>query len=225
MSKKPKKSNKAKKIPDPGAKATAVERADVAVAQAASEVRDAPLVKVIGALAEVGDQPPMLALSGLALAAGLWRRDRRLIRAGVRMLAAELVATAVKDVVKRSVSRTRPDMMIEEGRYEMKRGGPYEGKWNSFPSGHTAGAVAVSRALAREYPEARLPAYTAAATIAAAQVPACNHYPSDIGAGAAVGLLSEWLVDRGMRRVDRRLEPQLHGAALVRRETAARLVA
>lgn len=204
--------------------ATPVEKADIAVARKASSVRDAPLGKIASVLGEAGDQPPLLALSGLVLGAGLWRRDGRLTRAGVRMLAAELVATAIKDVVKRSVSRIRPNRMLDGERYEMKRGGPYEGKWNSFPSGHTAGAVAVSRALAREYPQARLPAYAAATAIAGAQIPSCNHYPSDIGAGVAIGLLSDWLVERGVRALEPPLERQLHRTTLVRREAAARLV-
>lgn len=204
--------------------ATAVEKADVAVAQAAGKVRDTPFAKAIGTVGKVGDQPPMLVLSGATLAAGLWRRDQRLVRAGTRMLAAELVATALKSLVKRSVSRTRPSMMLDEGRYEMRRGGPNQRKWNSFPSGHTAGAVAVSRALAREYPRARLPAYTAATAIAGAQIPSCNHYPTDIGAGVAIGLLSDWLVDRGVRVLEPPLERQMHRATLVRREAAARFV-
>ena len=195
-----------KTIPDAAADATAVEKADVKVAQASAKVQDKPPIKLLAALAEVGDQPPLLTLSALVAGAGLWRRDRRLIRAGIRMFAAEAVATLAKDVIKRSIARTRPEMLIEEGRYEMKRGGPYTGKWNSFPSGHTAGAVAVSRALVREYPEVKLAAYAAAVTVAAAQVPACNHYPSDIGAGAIVGWLSEAIVDRGVRAFDRRLE-------------------
>ena len=212
------------KVPDPAPDATPIEKADVAVAQAASGVRHTAPVKATDKLAEVGDQPPLLLLSALVLGAGLWRRDQHLVRAGVRMLAAELVATAIKDVIKRSVSRTRPDMMLEEGRYEMKAGGPYEGKWNSFPSGHTAGAVAVSRALAREYPQARLPAYAAATAIAGAQIPSCNHYLSDIGAGALIGFASEWLVDRGVRALEPPLQRQMHRATLVRREAAARLI-
>ena len=213
-----------KPVPDAAADATPIEQADVKVAQAAAEVQDAPPVKALAGIAEIGDQPPLLILSGLTLAVGLWRRERRLARAGARMLAAELVSIGIKDVIKRSVARTRPEMLIEEGRYEMKPGGPYEGKWNSFPSGHTAGAVAVSRALAREYTEARLPAYAAAATIAAAQVPSCNHYPSDIGAGAVIGLVSDWLVDRGVQALEPRLERRERRIMLDRREAAARLV-
>src|SRR5687768_16100709 len=102
-----------KPIPDAAADATAVEKADVKVAQAAAEVQDTPPIKGLAALAEIGDQPPLLALSALVAAAGLWRRDRRLMRAGIRMLAAEAVATVAKDVIKRSVARTRPELLIE----------------------------------------------------------------------------------------------------------------
>jgi hypothetical protein len=28
------------------------------------------------------------------------------------------------------------------------------------------------------------------------QIPRCKHYPSDVGVGAAIGLISEWLVSR-----------------------------
>jgi membrane-associated phospholipid phosphatase len=213
-----------KPIPEPAADATAVEKADVKVAQAAAEIQDAGPVKALAAMAEVGDQPPLLALSALVALAGWWRGDTKLLRAGIRMFAAEAVATGAKDVIKRTVARTRPELLIEEGRYEMKRGGPYTGKWNSFPSGHTAGAVAVSRAFAREYPEHRIPAYAAAATIAAAQVPACNHYPSDIGAGAVVGLASEWLVDRSVRAATPWLARREHRRTMSRREAASRLV-
>lgn len=213
-----------KTIPDPAVEASPLEQADVAAAQASAEVRDDPLVKALGTVAEIGDQPPLIFLSGVVMAVGLVRRDRRLARTGARMLAAELIATLAKSAIKHRVSRTRPDMLVDEGRYEMRRGGPDEGEWNSFPSGHTAGAVAVSRALAREYPRARLPAYAAAATVAVAQVPSCNHYPSDIGAGAVIGLASEWLANRGVSAIDRRLEPHIQRATLVRRETAARLI-
>ena len=65
-----------------------------------------------------------------------------------------------------------------------------------FPSGHTAGAVAVARACARHYPPARAPAYAWAAGVAAAQVPRCAHYPSDVAGGALVGLAAEAAADR-----------------------------
>lgn len=181
---------------DPAAAATRIEQADVAVAEAAAEVQHHPVTKALGAASEIADQPPLFALSAIVIATGVLRRDRRLARTGMRMLAAEGLATAVKALIKHRISRTRPHKMLDDGRYEMRRGGPDEGPWNSFPSGHTAGAVAVSRAIVRDYPSRAVSAYGAAAAVAAIQIPRCAHYPTDIAAGAAIGWLSEWVVSR-----------------------------
>ena len=73
----------------------------------------------------------------------------------------------------------------------MKPGRKRSKEETSFPSGHSAGAIAVARAFAREYPEYRAPALGAAGLIALAQIPRCAHYPSDVGAGLAVGVAAE----------------------------------
>jgi len=75
---------------------------------------------------------------------------------------------------------------------------------NSFPSGHTAGVVAVTRAMAREYPATALPGATAAAAIAVTRPMVGAHFPLDIVAGAAIGVASEWIVARAFDAVDRR---------------------
>jgi len=69
----------------------------------------------------------------------------------------------------------------------------------SFPSGHSAGAVAVAQAFARELPEYRGAALAGAGFIAVAQVPRGAHYPTDVAAGLAIGWLSEVAVDRAAR--------------------------
>jgi hypothetical protein len=89
------------------------------------------------------------------------------------------LATAIKTVVKHMVVRTRPHVLADQGRYETGWLGPTDGPHSSFPSGHTADAIAAARALARVFPEAGLPAYAAAAAVAAIQIPRCAHYPSD----------------------------------------------
>jgi membrane-associated phospholipid phosphatase len=191
-------------VPDAAKDAHPVEQADAAVAEAAGRYRHSPVVKALGAFGDLADQPPLIAGTILALGVGWWRGDARLMRAGARMLAAELVATGLKAAVKASVSRTRPRLLVEEGRYETMTGGPNEGPWNSFPSGHTAGAVAVSRALVREYPDAAPYAYGAAGVAAAIQIPKCAHYPTDVGAGALLGWIAEALVDQIARRIAQR---------------------
>jgi membrane-associated phospholipid phosphatase len=176
----------------------------------------------VRAIGHLGDQPPMLALSAAVLAVGWWRDDRRAIRAGARMLLAEVASIVLKDQVKRAVTRTRPHVLIEDGEYELRTGGPHEGKYNSFPSGHTAGAVAVARAFAREYPEAAVPAYAFAAVVAAGQVPESAHYPTDVSAGVAVGFASEAIANWLFDAVESRLEGPPHRAApRARREMGA----
>ncbi|WP_210528866.1 phosphatase PAP2 family protein [Rubellimicrobium arenae] len=172
-----------------------VENADRAVAEDAARVRQHPVTHALGQLSEVADQPPMFALGALTLAAGLVAGERRVAEAGGRLLASVALATALKSTVKNIVTRTRPYVLAEEGRYESGLQGPVGKHYNSFPSGHTADAVAAARAVARVYPEAAIPAYGAAAAVAAIQIPRCTHYPSDVGAGALVGVAAEAITD------------------------------
>lgn len=175
---------------------TKVEHADLSVIDAASHLRHTTPVKLLGTVSEIADQPQLISLCAATLAAGLALRRPRLAAAGARMLATELLATRMKSAIKRRVDRTRPHVVDDGGDYRMEPGDTDDGPLSSFPSGHTAGAVGVARAFAREYPAQAVPAYTAAGAVAAIQIPRCSHYPSDLAAGAAVGLAAELIVDR-----------------------------
>lgn len=181
--------------------ASAIERADIGISEGAAAFRDAPPVRLLGAFGELGDQPPMIAWSLATLIGGLSAGDPRLARAGVRMLAAHALATGVKALVKRAVDRTRPALLVDEGRYQVGPGTHDDGPHSSFPSGHTAGAVAVARAWARAYPAQTGPAYAAAATVALVQLPRCTHYLSDIAVGAAIGWAAEAAAGRLIDRL------------------------
>lgn len=187
------------KAPKSARRASAVERADAALATAAAKHRKHPLVRAFGFVSEAADQPPLIAACAATAAAGALTRNPRLLRAGLRMLAAELLATGIKAAVKHHVNRTRPRKMLKDGRYALhadEEGSRDEGPWNSFPSGHTAGAVAVGRALTREYPAAAPAVGAAVATVALVQLPRGAHFPTDVAAGAAIGLAAEAVVDR-----------------------------
>lgn len=164
----------------------------------AAELRHHPVVKVAGRLSEVADQPPMVAINLTTIAAGVIARDRRLTRTGVRMLAAHGLATLAKGVIKHNVDRARPKLFASREAHRPKPGDRDEGPHNSFPSGHTAGAVAVARAVAREYPAAAMPVQAAAAGIAVIQVPRGTHFPIDVVVGAAIGWAAEAIVARVM---------------------------
>lgn len=172
-----------------------IEAADVAAAVEAGRFRDHRIVKLLGFLSEISDQPPAFTLATAASVGGVLTQRPRLAEAGLRALAVLTVATAAKSAVKAVVVRTRPFMLLERGEYETGLMGPNDGPWNSFPSGHTANAVGVARAVSRVLPEAAAPLGLAAAGIAAVQVPRATHHPLDVIAGAALGWASEAAVN------------------------------
>ena len=107
----------------------------------------------------------------------------------------------VKNVVKRSVDRTRPKRIADSGQYESGKGRRFDTEFNSFPSGHTASSIAVARALGREYPGQHGAAFGFASAVAALQVVRGKHFISDVLAGAAIGLAVEAAVDALFRRL------------------------
>ena len=174
--------------------------ADAAAADAARPYQGSPAMNALGRFASLGDQPPLRTLCAATIAAGLAGGDRRLARAGLRMLIAHTLATLAKDFVKRRVDRTRPRSKGGQGKDHVPRPGRRTAKEHtSFPSGHSAGAAAVARAFARDYPEYATPAHAAAGALAFAQIPRCAHYPTDVGAGLAIGIAAEAMVDAGLR--------------------------
>ncbi|MFI5877201.1 phosphatase PAP2 family protein [Streptomyces sp. NPDC051445] len=72
---------------------------------------------------------------------------------------------------------------------------------SSFPSGHTAAAVAFTAAVAPAWPLAGALCTVPAAMVAVERVQSGAHYPSDVAAGAAIGLASAWLIHRAPRQI------------------------
>ncbi|MGP7795889.1 phosphatase PAP2 family protein [Sphingomonas sp. CLY1604] len=180
--------------------AKALARADRDTTHDAARHRDRLPVRVAGFLAEVADQPQLITASVGTIAAGLVGRRPDLVRGGARMLAAHLLATAAKTAIKRSIDRTRPEKALEDGRHRFTSGESHDHALNSFPSGHTAGAVAVARAASREIDGVAAPAALGVGAVAAVQPAAGNHYLSDVIVGGAIGWAAEALVDAAFER-------------------------
>nr|WP_308299341.1 phosphatase PAP2 family protein [Streptomyces sp. CL12-4] len=70
---------------------------------------------------------------------------------------------------------------------------------SSFPSGHTAAAVAFTAAVAPSWPRAGALCAVPATLVAVERVQSGAHYPSDVAAGAAIGLAGAWLSRRAPR--------------------------
>ena len=177
------------------------EAADIQATAKLAEHRDDPTVKSLGKLSELGDQPPLFTLGALVLGFGLLSRSGREIEAGARMLAAEALATQLKSMVKHRFARTRPFKMLDDGEYRAEADAPEGKDEQSFPSGHTAGAVAVAGALTPVYPKAAVPLFGVAAAVAAVQPVRGAHYVVDVLAGAAVGGVSALAVNAAAREL------------------------
>lgn len=173
-------------------------------------------VRALTPLAKATDEPPLLALGLGTLALGAVLRRPAMARSGARMVTSHLLATGLKTVLKASVDRVRPNAagdhpMVEKGH------GTDDTTRNAFPSGHTAGAVAIAEAVRHELPGATVPARLAAGAAGALQVTRGAHYASDVVAGAAIGWLSERLASWAMaaaggalaRRADARAEAEV----------------
>lgn len=138
-------------------------------------------------------------LSAATLVAGLLTRNKRLSRSGLRMLGSLILATKTKSFIKHRIDRTRPGVILEGGHYHARKGHSSARAENSFPSGHTADAVALARAVVRDYPSGARLAYGAAAAAGAIQIPRGAHFMSDVLVGAAIGYLAEAIIGRLLR--------------------------
>jgi len=191
-----------KKIPSSRiAQLSLPERLDVRIIEALRPWLEKRSTQRIGKIGNLGDEPPLLILSATLVGAGLLTRNYRLQRAGLRMGLAHLIAIAIKEIGKRSVDRTRPAEQLDKGRYVMKPGTSHVARLRSFPSGHTAGSLAVAKAFGRVFPRYKTPALLAAGVIGVLQVPRRAHFPGDVMAGGVAGLFAEQAADALISRL------------------------
>lgn len=124
-----------------------------------------------------------LLIAGIGTAADLRDRPRRPpatpLLAAAALLAASLVSGALKDVV----GRLRPPLAHDSLTALVTL--PAD---SSFPSGHATSAFAAAGVVAALHPRLRAPVLTLAALIGLSRVYLGVHYPTDVIAGAALGL-------------------------------------
>lgn len=169
---------------------------DVEAAKSAARHRHHPIIKTLGSASDLADQIPLGAVCASVMAVGLAAARPDILHMGTRMMAAHILANVVKRRIKNRLRRIRPEEIVRNRDYRFETGESEGGHDTSFPSGHTAGAVAVARIASRDMPRLAVPAMGLAAMVAAVQIPRAKHYPVDVLAGAALGVASAWLVDR-----------------------------
>lgn len=179
----------------PAPQTEGLERMDVEAAASAARHRHHPVVKALGTASELADQIPLAMVCGTVIAGGLVAGRPNVARMGMRMMTAHVIANVVKRRIKNRLRRTRPEEIVKQRDYEFEPGESKGGNDTSFPSGHTAGAVAVAAIVARDMPGLALPAAGTAALMAGVQIPRAKHYPMDVLAGTLLGLAAAQAVN------------------------------
>jgi undecaprenyl-diphosphatase len=100
-----------------------------------------------------------------------------------RLMVAGLLGLAIYKVLKRRTARSRPFSVLSEIDLIVR---PLDA--GSFPSGHTLHAVSFTVIATTAYPELALLLVPFAVLIALSRMVLGLHYPSDVLAGAAIGL-------------------------------------
>ncbi|MDN0196407.1 phosphatase PAP2 family protein [Streptomyces sp. S.PNR 29] len=142
------------------------------------------LDRALRRLSHAADHSKVSFTIAAALALG-GARPRRAALAGVGAIA---VASASANLLgKRLVRRPRPDR--EAARVIVDRHVPMPTS-ASFPSGHTAAAVAFATAVGVLLPSAAVPLGALASAVGYSRVHTGVHYPGDVAAGAVLGIAS-----------------------------------
>jgi undecaprenyl-diphosphatase len=110
------------------------------------------------------------------------------------VLAVGLTVLAVDGAIKPAIDRARPFDLLAD--IQVIHARPATG---SFPSGHAAYAFAGALAAGRIFPTARIALWLLASAIALSRVYVGVHWPSDVLAGALIGVACGWFVLGGRR--------------------------
>jgi undecaprenyl-diphosphatase len=117
--------------------------------------------------------------------------------AGSGLVSVAATSAVVNLIVKPIGGRRRPDREAEavpaDRQVKMPRS-------RSFPSGHTAAAVAFASAAGRIVPAAGVPLHCLAALVGYSRIHTGVHYPSDVIGGALIGSVVADLVSAGRWR-------------------------
>lgn len=164
---------------------------------------DHPWFEFVGHVGNrVGNGLFLVGISGAMLAIGLVLKRPVFRLAGLESLVAHAAAALIVQVLKHLIGRPRPRMTHSNG---FQFGPSWDSGLDSFPSGHTMASFAVAAVLAKHFPWAAWILYSTAGLVAAGRVIHGSHFPSDVIAGAGLGLLVGYAVANPIREWRRSL--------------------
>lgn len=131
---------------------------------------------------------------------GYTRNDKEMMRNGYKGAATLCLANGLSYALKVGIARKRPFVSYPNDITQRTHVGPL-----SFPSGHTTAAFATATALSLSTKKWQwaVPAYAYAGLVGYSRMRLGVHYPSDVLAGALIGIGSGmlvWQLDRMIRR-------------------------
>ncbi len=144
--------------------------------------------------------PLALATPLTMLSVGLIKKDKSLQKNSFNIIGSLLINTAITQGLKYTINRQRPydayPTLIH----------PYNIETDpSFPSGHTSTAFALATSLSMQNKKwyIVIPAFAWAGSVGYSRLYLGEHYPTDVIAGAAIGMasayLSNWLTKKFIR--------------------------
>jgi membrane-associated phospholipid phosphatase len=113
----------------------------------------------------------------------------------VGFLSAVLLSALLTHALKWSVGRARPHQ--ELGQWTC-RPFSWDGNFESFPSGHSSGAIALAILLGIYFPRARWIFYFYAGMMGLERIVHYKHFLSDVLAGYVIGILATWICIRAL---------------------------
>lgn len=160
-------------------------RVDRAVYRAVAATPTPHLDKGMRRLSRAADHSKLSLAASIVLALAGGVRGRQAARAGLASVA--VTSGVVNLIIKPVGRRRRPD--------PARRGVPTARRIrtprsSSFPSGHTASAVAFASAVGQILPGAGIPLHGLAGLVGYSRVHTGVHYPGDVIAGAVIGSIT-----------------------------------
>jgi membrane-associated phospholipid phosphatase len=164
---------------------TEISRVDEAVYDAVAGVSTPRLDRAMRRLSTAANYSRISMAEAAVLSIVAGPRGRRAAATGLASITVSsvLVNVLIKPVSGRPRPRRSDDPQQAQRQVRMPRS-------RSFPSGHTASAVAFASGAGRELPVASLPLHVLAALVAYSRVHTGVHYPGDVVAGAVIGSAS-----------------------------------
>lgn len=131
---------------------------------------------------------------------GFLKKDKKLQQQSYKIAGALIINTAITQGLKYTINRNRPyeDYPTIINPYTIEKDA-------SFPSGHTSTAFALAASVSMQNKKwyVVVPAYAWAASVGYSRMYLGEHYPTDVLAGAAIGIgsayLSNWLTKKLIR--------------------------